>query len=431
MHSLFRKVSVQSIKLGATRSSSKFPFSTWTAIKDAPSVATTHAEGDVWDHNFSLTEDGVVNTKLAYRNAATSTILNRLPGRAVGGKVELKNVNYLGKYTLVEAGDQITHEKFEEVLEDQHNYLSADKILFFEDFGLGASAALRVGARLISDNPAHALVFRSLVISAPPRPTDHRARYNGWNFDERWQVVDYIWKGSEYDVITQQTVPRRGERPVVAFLGGDDETVSLQFVQQTAKSGGIAGSNIVAGGQSSVRGVVEALGQAAATMINAEVPESITVPSVVSAKGSETTVFVGSYSDNFVGKVHVGGSLYAAYFSTLTSAGVSAVFGGFIGPASAVPAPTPAVFRVQASPVVVSEGVATVPLFPDNFVQPAKTIVFIDPSASSPSLSADDAVQRLVDLGGDESKVAVAQALLAGARVVVVKSEEEAEKFIR
>lgn len=137
----------------------------WTATHDADRVGSAVSEGDVWDHNYSLTEDGVVNTKLAYRNARTSTILNNMPVKSVGGKVEVKDVNFHGKYKLVEAGDGMDHDQFEDVLEEQHDYLSSDKTLFFEDFGLGASPAARVGARVISENPAHALVFRALMVS--------------------------------------------------------------------------------------------------------------------------------------------------------------------------------------------------------------------------------------------------------------------------
>jgi hypothetical protein len=76
-------------------------------------------------------------------------------------------------------------------------------------------------------------------INTPPRPTDHRARYNGWNMDERWGVTDYNWTGTEYDFVTHQSVPKRGERPVIAFLGGSasGSSVALQFAQQSGEAG--------------------------------------------------------------------------------------------------------------------------------------------------------------------------------------------------
>lgn len=403
--------------------------STWTATQDAAKVGTSHAEGDVWDHNYSLTEDGVVNSKLAFRNAKASTVLNNLPAKAVGGKVDLKDINYTGKYDLVEAGDNLDHDKFEDVLEEQHDYLSTDKILFFEDFGLGAAASSRVGARMISENPAHALIFRALMIPTPPRPTDHRARYNGWNLDARWEVAEYNWTGTEYDFVREQVSPQRGERPVIAFLGGaSKDTVALQFAQQTGKAEGIAGANIVAGGNASVRGVVEAYGQAAAAMLNEEGEQSVTLPSVTSAKGGKTTLFAGNFSDGFVNKVNAKGSLYGAYYNTLSAGGVSAVFGGFIGPAKSVPAPTAAAFTAQTSPVVVSGDVSTVSLSPDNSVPSPTSVVFVDSSVSSISL--DAAASRLAESCGDEAKAEAAKALLGGAKLIVVKSEKDAEAYI-
>ena len=39
-----------------------------------------------------------------------------------------------------------------------------------------------------------------LQIQGPPRRTDHRARYNGWNFDDRWSEDVPEWNGSSYDM---------------------------------------------------------------------------------------------------------------------------------------------------------------------------------------------------------------------------------------
>jgi hypothetical protein len=162
--SVVRKLSSPVFRTSARHVLSK-PLSSWGATQDAARVGSSTAEGDVWDHNYSLTEDGVVNSKLAFRNARPSTVMNNLPAKSVGGKVEIKDINYQGKYTLVEAGDGMDHDQFEDLLEEQHDHLSSDKTLFFEDFGLGASAFSRVGARVISENPAHALIFRSLMVS--------------------------------------------------------------------------------------------------------------------------------------------------------------------------------------------------------------------------------------------------------------------------
>jgi hypothetical protein len=324
------------------------------------------------------------------------------------------------------------------MLEEQHDYLSSDKILFFEDFGLGASAANRVGGRMISDNPLHALIFRALMIKTPPRNTDHRARFNGWNMDERWCLTDYNWNGSQYDFVSDQVSvgPRKGERPVIAYLGGQSgsdksTSVALQFAQQTVGNGALAGANIVANGHASIRGVVEAYGQAAAAMINEEVPKSITVPSVASTDGSKTTLFFGNFSDDFVNKVHEKGTLYGAYYNTLTSTGVSAVFGGFIGSSkSATSVDKPTAFCAPRSPVVVSGNVTTVALSPDNVVPSPNVVVFVDSSASSITL--DEAAARFTEncVSDDNEKVTAVKALLGNAKLVVVKSERDAEKHI-
>lgn len=66
--------------------------------------------------------------------------------------------------------------------------------------------------------------------------------------DARWGVTDYNWTGTEYEFVTQEqqaavTGPRKGERPVIAFLGGSSsslgqDTVALQFAQQAGEGGG-------------------------------------------------------------------------------------------------------------------------------------------------------------------------------------------------
>ncbi len=136
----------------------------WTAADDAVKIANTTEEGNVWDDNFSIAEDGVVNTKLAFRNAKLSSIITRLPAKIASGKITLDTVNFDSKNAVLEAGDNLDQDEFSATLTNQHDYLSTEKDLFFEDVGLGASDAIRVGARMISENPAHALIFRSLMV---------------------------------------------------------------------------------------------------------------------------------------------------------------------------------------------------------------------------------------------------------------------------
>lgn len=165
--SVLRKISSYSLRRShaqLSRFSTYVQPAVWTAADDALKVANTWEEGNDWDHNFSIAEDGVVNTKLAFRNAKLSAIVTRLPTKITSGKIAVDNVNYSSKFTVMESGDNMPQSDFAALIEKQYEYLSSGKDLFFEDVGLGASASVRVGARMISDNPAHALVFRSLMV---------------------------------------------------------------------------------------------------------------------------------------------------------------------------------------------------------------------------------------------------------------------------
>jgi hypothetical protein len=132
--------------------------------EDNLQVVNIRKEGDNVDDNYSLLADQVVNTKNAFRNSRISTVVTRLPTKVENGKLSLKNINFFGAEQVAEAGDSITHEDFANSLELTRDYLSAGRDLFLEDVGLGASSSLRVGTRVISDNPAHALIFRSLLV---------------------------------------------------------------------------------------------------------------------------------------------------------------------------------------------------------------------------------------------------------------------------
>lgn len=145
------------------RRSSTKPFS---LTEDNVQFLNTKREGDNIDDNYSLIVDGIVNTRHAYRNARVSTIVNQLPAKNEAGKLALSGIDFSSNVEVQEAGGKISQDDFNTILESTRNYLSADKELFFEDLGLGASSSLRIGARVISDNPAHALIFRSLLVDS-------------------------------------------------------------------------------------------------------------------------------------------------------------------------------------------------------------------------------------------------------------------------
>lgn len=135
-----------------------------TAADDNDQIMDFNQEGDVWDHNFSLGEDGVVNAGLAYRNARVQIITNKIVGKTEKEKLIIGGVDFAGKYNVLEAGEGITLGDFDSELEKRQFALSQGSDLFFEDIGIGAASHIRVGARIISDNPTHALIFRSLMV---------------------------------------------------------------------------------------------------------------------------------------------------------------------------------------------------------------------------------------------------------------------------
>ena len=57
------------------------------------------------------------------------------------------------------------------------------------------------------------------------------SRFKGWNFDPRWPA-DPEWLGTHYTSRdTPVTVAKPGQRPIVAFVGGDHDVLAVQFVE--------------------------------------------------------------------------------------------------------------------------------------------------------------------------------------------------------
>ena len=70
-----------------------------------------------------------------------------------------------------------------------------------------------------------------LQIPTPPAEVDHRARFNGWNLDERWKSKVPTWKGDHYSVEDLSAHSMKGQRPIVVFHGGIGNTLAVQFVE--------------------------------------------------------------------------------------------------------------------------------------------------------------------------------------------------------
>ena len=123
------------------------------------------SERNIHEVNWSLVEDGVIPVGNAYRNERVSLLTSHLTEKVSGNKVTVKDVVYSGKYTVLEAGDNIDHSAFSNLLSETQSSLSNGTNLYVEDASIGAFAGARVGVRVITAMPAMALVARSLLVS--------------------------------------------------------------------------------------------------------------------------------------------------------------------------------------------------------------------------------------------------------------------------
>ena len=72
-------------------------------------------------------------------------------------------------------------------------------------------------------------------------------------------------------------VQTHGERPVTSFIGGDHDTLAIQFVE---RGGVIVGGDVLAGEQVPLRGVMEGMGLVAAVLVNAQHADKVAVERV-------------------------------------------------------------------------------------------------------------------------------------------------------
>ena len=121
-------------------------------------------EGNIYPVNWSLNTDGVIPIGDAFRNARLKLLNNRLGATSDVHVHNLESPLYFGQYQLFEAGDQISHSDFTNLFADAKKYLSSGADIFIEDAALGASNKFRLGARVITADPATALIFRNLLV---------------------------------------------------------------------------------------------------------------------------------------------------------------------------------------------------------------------------------------------------------------------------
>ncbi len=218
------RASGSGLKLGryALVASQRASLSTSLACTEGWSVFPREREGNIYPVNWSLNEDGVVPVGDAFQNARLPVLTSRLEAKVENGKVSVKKPVFEGEYKTLEAGDGMDHSEFSDVLANQQAHLSSGVELFVEDAAVGASGVSRLGVRVVSDCPATALIARSLLIKVPSRAIDHRARFDGWNLDERWIGAPE----GHFDAVTDEYInvnaadqKSKGQRPIVAFVG--------------------------------------------------------------------------------------------------------------------------------------------------------------------------------------------------------------------
>lgn len=124
-------------------------------------------EGNVYVDNWSLASDGIVSKGSIFRNARLELLLSRLPSKYTPGtNIPLAHSSFDGKYSLMEAGDNLNDDDFLDLFDAAKNFLSTKTDLFVEDAAVIASNKCRIGIRVVTLNPATALIARSLLVSS-------------------------------------------------------------------------------------------------------------------------------------------------------------------------------------------------------------------------------------------------------------------------
>jgi hypothetical protein len=397
---------------------------------DETKIFPNEYEGNIYDDNWSLVEDGVVPVGVAFRNARVSLMTSAI-GAKKGGSITAEKPLYFGEYSFTEAGDTISQEEFSDLFQSQKQLLSSGPDLFVEDASLGSYSKNRIGVRVVTMDATKAIIARTLLIPRPPRACNHRARFDGWNFDPRWAAAQVDWNGTSYEIVEpDEQASTEGERPITAFIGGEGSDVSVQFVENKAEK--IVGANIVMGESAPVIALVRAIGHASNVVINEKYLDVLAVPSLsfttVTKKGKEAaSVVVINATDAMVDAAIAdkGITLHGAYDNVLTASGVSALWNGVVSSttkAGAVYKPELSSFAFDgAVPIVTVNDKAALPVYPDNLIAPVTHIAFFESGADNKVLSTEEGLERLVAMAdASDEKAAVIAELLKGVLFSVV-----------
>ena len=136
-----------------------------------------------------------------------------------------------------------------------------------------------------------------------------------------------------------------------------------------------------------LRGVIEAVGQAAGVLIGQEQPAGVVIPSTAVINGDNNTVLIVGADDSVVAGAVEKKVLYGAYHNYVSTTGVSALWNAVITDAT----------TSQDQGVVVQGKTLTI-TDPQNLVHPTKQFIFYTKDAASGPLSEEEAVKRFVFL---------------------------------
>jgi hypothetical protein len=136
--------------------------------EDTTTVFPREREGNIYKVNWSMVEDGVTPVGDAFQNARFALLATKLGISKQSKLVKVNSPNLLGNFKLLEAGISLSHDEFQDSKTSQKKYLESGIELFVEDASLGSYYDMRVGVRIISDNPSWSLIGRHLLVKKYP-----------------------------------------------------------------------------------------------------------------------------------------------------------------------------------------------------------------------------------------------------------------------
>ena len=136
-----------------------------------------------------------------------------------------------------------------------------------------------------------------------------------------------------------------------------------------------------------MRAIIEAIGVAADALINENESDGISIASHVIVHKDRTYVVIGA-DDEFVNATAAKNILYGAYNNYISTSGVSALWNGYKSSSyNEVSVVSPPVIAIKNEYIIANP--------PDNLINPASEIIFIDSaSPSKSSLSTTDIANR-------------------------------------